>query len=80
MGKLAQKMDGPYRITNVSGRMFQRITMIGHSGHEITCHASKLTLYKGPVDESTWVPQRQPAGRDRAVTLERPPPTRKKRK
>ncbi len=56
MGKLAPKMDGPYRVTKVAGRFFQRVTMVGPSGRPLTCHASKLVLYQGPVDEAKWAP------------------------
>ena len=65
IGKLAPKMDGPYRVLGVTGRLFQRVTMVGSSGRPTTCHASKLVLYNEPVDESEWTPPRPAAGGER---------------
>lgn len=80
MGKLAPKMDGPYRILEVTGRMMQRITMVGSSGQVLHCHASKLAPFSGPVDESTWAPPKQAAsGAGLAAEDNTPPPTRKRR-
>lgn len=78
VGKLAPRMDGPFRITGVAGRMFQRITMVGTSGRALTCHASKLVLFSGPVDESTWAPPRHAAREapEPAAEVGAPPPTR----
>jgi hypothetical protein len=83
VGKLAPRRDGPYRVTAVSGRMMQRITMVGASGRELHCHASKLVLHSGPVDESTWAPPSHAVGRARLAAeeqLQEEPPARQKRK